>query len=167
MESDVRLQWSPWFRCESSFSLLLVPPQPGLYALAEEVSAPVAASGDAIPGRASGPVATKRLLAVIEIDSADDLARSLSRLFLPGQPLRERLVGARCFVRYAVVPDAEQRASAAVALATWMRNQAETATGLPSLPEIALPDRAPLAAAATGSAGSRFDRAPAPLPDLD
>jgi len=32
-----RLEWSRWFRCESSLSLLLVPSSPGIYALGEEV----------------------------------------------------------------------------------------------------------------------------------
>ena len=31
-----RLQWSRWFRCESSFDLLLVPSKPGLFAMGEE-----------------------------------------------------------------------------------------------------------------------------------
>ena len=35
-----RLQWSRWFRCESSFGLWLIPNQPGLFALGEEVFAP-------------------------------------------------------------------------------------------------------------------------------
>jgi hypothetical protein len=32
-----RLKWSRWFRCESPHSLLFVPSQPGVFALAEEV----------------------------------------------------------------------------------------------------------------------------------
>jgi len=32
-----RLQWSRWFRCESHHSLLTVPSQPGVFALAEEI----------------------------------------------------------------------------------------------------------------------------------
>jgi len=35
-----RLQWSRWFRCESSFSLLLVPSAAGIYTLGEEILAP-------------------------------------------------------------------------------------------------------------------------------
>ena len=34
-----RLQWSKWFRCESSFSVLLAPCQPGIFALGEEIVA--------------------------------------------------------------------------------------------------------------------------------
>jgi hypothetical protein len=32
-----RLQWSRWFRCESSHSLLVVPSKPGIFAVAEEI----------------------------------------------------------------------------------------------------------------------------------
>jgi hypothetical protein len=32
-----RLQWSRWFRCDSSHSLLIVPSKPGIFAIAEEV----------------------------------------------------------------------------------------------------------------------------------
>src|ERR1700689_5142356 len=32
-----RLQWSPWSRCDSPHSLLVVPSKPGIFALAEEV----------------------------------------------------------------------------------------------------------------------------------
>jgi hypothetical protein len=32
-----RLQWSRWFRCESTHSLLVVPSKPGIFALAEEI----------------------------------------------------------------------------------------------------------------------------------
>src|SRR5579862_5658023 len=32
-----RLHWSRWFRCESHHSLLFVPSQPGVFAVAEEV----------------------------------------------------------------------------------------------------------------------------------
>ncbi|MGB7603552.1 MAG: hypothetical protein WBM24_24845 [Candidatus Sulfotelmatobacter sp.] len=32
-----RLQWSRWFRCDSTHSLLVVPSKPGIFAIAEEV----------------------------------------------------------------------------------------------------------------------------------
>jgi hypothetical protein len=32
-----RLQWSRWFRCDSTHSLLVVPSKPGIFALAEEI----------------------------------------------------------------------------------------------------------------------------------
>jgi hypothetical protein len=34
-----RLQWSRWFRCDSTHSLLVVPSKPGIFALAEEIMA--------------------------------------------------------------------------------------------------------------------------------
>ena len=37
-----RLQWSRWFRCDSTHSLLVVPSKPGIFAIAEEVGASVA-----------------------------------------------------------------------------------------------------------------------------
>src|ERR1700730_7241375 len=45
-----RLQWSRWFRCDSTHSLLVVPSKPGIFALAEEVmdlaaSVPTAGGG--------------------------------------------------------------------------------------------------------------------------
>src|SRR5579884_2868304 len=52
-----RLQWSLWFRCESSFDLLLIPAKPGLFAVGEEILAP----GEL-------PVASgKRMLAIIQV----------------------------------------------------------------------------------------------------
>ena len=37
----LRLNWSRWIRCESSFSVLLVPAKPGIFALGEEMVPPV------------------------------------------------------------------------------------------------------------------------------
>jgi len=116
MASDaVRLEWSRWSRCESSFNLLLAPQQPGVFALAEEVM-DVAANG-------------KRMLAVLEVAAAEDLARTLSSLFAATSALRERLLSGRCFVRYAVVPDAAQREAIAAQLKQWISASAEVASG--------------------------------------
>src|SRR5438270_3160064 len=75
----LRLQWSNWFRCESSFSVLLAPAKPGVFALGEEIVPPSASMG----AGASSPVglvdgqnrllATKRMLALVDISQADDL----------------------------------------------------------------------------------------------
>jgi hypothetical protein len=73
----LRLEWSRWFRCESSFSVLLAPSKPGIFALGEEVVSP---GGD-----------SKRMLALFHISETDDVGMALGRLFLPGNPLRERL----------------------------------------------------------------------------
>lgn len=116
MASDaIRLEWSRWSRCESSFSLLLAPQQPGIFALAEEVM-DVAANG-------------KRMLAVLEVAAAEDLARSLSSLFSATSALRDRLLSGRCFVRYAVVPDLAQREAVTAQLKQWISTSAEAAGG--------------------------------------
>lgn len=115
-----RLQWSKWFRCESSFTLLLVPGQPGIFALGEEVVAP----GE-LPS-AGG----KRMLALFQIAEADDLAAALGRLFLPGHPERERFASGRCFARYSVIEDAFQRKTAYNAFQQWLTTSSEAASGI-------------------------------------
>ncbi|HEY7097674.1 MAG TPA: hypothetical protein VH437_13190 [Terriglobales bacterium] len=123
-----RIQWSKWSRCESSFSVLLVPGKPGLFALAEEVIAPgeTAATGG------------KRMLAVFQISETDDLGISLGRLFLPGGPFRERLEAGHCFVRYAVIEDDSQRRSAHEAFQKWMTSSSDAASGLGQSSEFVL-----------------------------
>src|SRR3977135_450932 len=75
-----RLQWSRWLRCESSFSTLLIPSKPGLYALGQEVIAP----GE-LPVTGG-----KRMLALFRISETEDLGMALGRPFLPGAPDRDR-----------------------------------------------------------------------------
>jgi hypothetical protein len=111
---SLELSWSRWFYCESSFGLLLVPDQPGIFALAEEVAQPIA------PG-------ARRMLAVFEISEAENVARALSRMFAPGSPWHERLTGSRCYLRYTVVTDPEKRQSAAAALKNWLNSQMDSA----------------------------------------
>lgn len=106
-----RLQWSPWFRCVDSVSLVQLSSKPGLFALADEV----------VPSDAG----SQRMLALLRISEADDLGMALGRLFLPRNP--ERLAGRPCFVRYAVIEDAAQRHAAHAALQTWL---AETTSGI-------------------------------------
>ncbi|HEY6352655.1 MAG TPA: hypothetical protein VI636_24930 [Candidatus Angelobacter sp.] len=110
----MELNWSRWSRCESSFGLLLAPNQPGVFALAEEIVEP------------SGPDA-RRLLAVFEIDEAEDLVHSLSRLFVPDSAWQKRLARTRCYLRYVVITDAESRHEAADALKRWLNSQLEAA----------------------------------------
>src|SRR5437868_11865139 len=112
----LRLQWSNWFRCESSFSVLLAPAKPGIFGLGEEV----------VP-RGDG---SRRMLALFQISDTDDLGMALGRLFLPGNPLRERLAGERCFARYAVLEDPGQRQTASAVFQRWMQGSAETASGI-------------------------------------
>jgi hypothetical protein len=113
------IPWSRWFRCESSFSLLLVPSSPGLYALAEEIAAP----GGETPS-------AKRMLAVFEIGETEDLCLTLSRQFAPSSPLAARLATGRCFVRFAQLHDAERRRMVCNSLKRWLAASAQTATGL-------------------------------------
>lgn len=110
------LNWSKWFRCETSFSLLLVPDKPGIYAVAEEVMG----AGE------SASTGGKRLLAVVQFAETENLARALSRLFTPASPLQERIAGGNCLLRYAVVEDEAARQAACAALQTWLAASAET-----------------------------------------
>jgi len=115
--AGARLRWSRWCRCESSFSMLLVPSQPGIFAVAEEILAP----GDA----------GKRLLGLLLFSETADLARDLNRLFTSASPIQEKIATGRCFVRYALVDDPEERRAAASALKEWLVESAELATGIP------------------------------------
>lgn len=110
----MELSWSRWFRCESSFGLLLVPDLPGIFALAEEVVQP------------AGPN-SRRVLAVFEVNEADRLVQALSRLFALGSQWHERLKAANCYLRYAVVADPDKRRTATEALKTWLSAQMDVA----------------------------------------
>ncbi|HEY6308458.1 MAG TPA: hypothetical protein VI488_18595 [Candidatus Angelobacter sp.] len=134
----MEMNWSRWFRCESSFGLLLVPAQPGIFALAEEIVQP------------GGP-SSRRMLAVFEVEEADDLAWALSRLFASTSPWRRRLAEGRCYLRYAVAVDAEERHAAAAALKNWLSSQRETA-------EQIFADREPEPATVTERAVDRVAR---------
>lgn len=150
-----RLEWSRWFRCESSLSLLLVPSSPGIYALGEEIAAPAASPNHA---------ASRRMLAVFEIADTEDLSVALARLFAPGHPLRDRLASGRCFARFARVSDPDQRLAASSALRQWLASSMEVATGFGAL-SVSQPEPAPAPAPVAG-AGSRTvsRRSPPPLP---
>src|SRR6266481_5803401 len=119
----LRLQWCKWFRCESSFSVLLAPAKPGIFALGEEIIPP----GESMELRSS---IGKRMLALFQISETDDLGMTLGRLFLPGNPLRERLASGRCFARYTVIEDATQRSNANGIFQRWMQESAELASGI-------------------------------------
>ena len=112
----LRLEWSRWFRCESSFSVLLAPSKPGIFALGEEMISPVDGS--------------KRMLALFQIAETADLGFALGRLFLPGSPLRERLATGRCFARYTVIEEADQRMAGYKTFQRWMEQSAEAALGI-------------------------------------
>jgi hypothetical protein len=120
-KSEDKLQWSAWSRCESSFSLLLVPHRPGVYALAEEV----------VDSGAYG----RRMLAMFAVTASDDLARSISQLFMPSHPLCARMAQCRCFVRYAEIADPAMRQETAQALERWLLQASDRAAEMapPSL----------------------------------
>ena len=111
----MEMNWSRWFHCESSFGLLLVPSQPGVFALAEEVVQAVGAQ-------------SRRMLAVFEVAEADDLSRAMSRLFAAGSPWREKMAEAKVYVRYAIAPSIADRRTAAAALKNWLSAQKEVAS---------------------------------------
>jgi len=67
------------------------------------------------------------MLAVCEVEETEDLARALSRLFAAGSPWRERLTGQRCYLRYAVATNTEDRQRAAEALKNWLTAQRDSA----------------------------------------
>ncbi len=115
-----RLQWSQWFRCADSLSLLRVSSKPGLFALAEEVMTPGGVTA----------ICGKRMLALFQVSEAEDLGMAISRLFLPRGPERERLAGGRCFARYAVIEDGDQRRAAFAAMQRWVASVSGVALGI-------------------------------------
>jgi acyl-CoA reductase-like NAD-dependent aldehyde dehydrogenase len=142
----MEMNWSRWFRCQSSFELLLVPSQPGVFALAEEVV------------QGAGPE-SRRMLAVFEVAEAEDLSRAMSRLFAAGSPWREKLAEVRCYVRYAVAPSIADRRAAATALKNWLNAQREVAS---QIFEKATTTAEPTVSAAAGGEG-RVERRAARL----
>jgi hypothetical protein len=115
-------QWSTWSRCESSFSMLLVPHRPGVLAVAEEVLE------DAATGR--------RVLALFHVAEARDLSFAVSDLFTAANPFRERLAEGRCLLRYAMISDPEHRAGVLYTLQSWMTANAQQASGIAASPAV-------------------------------
>ena len=180
-----RLQWSRWFRCDSTHSLLVVPSKPGIFALAEEImdlgpdntlgtskthvgTAALGCPGEQIsaavstltnpgagtareghdfsavmPARSSPALAAeritygnhradgvRRMLAVLQFSEDDDMAFTLDRMFTCINPMRARLASGRCFLRFVVIEDQDQRRSICNALNQWLLSSAEKATGI-------------------------------------
>jgi hypothetical protein len=146
-----RLQWSRWFRCDSPHSLLVVPSKPGIFAIAEEImdlgpgtthvgtaalgcsaeqSSAAASSATTFEEGTSGP--NKRLLAVLQFSEDDDMAFTLDRMFTRINPMRARLASGKCFLRFVVIEDQDQRRNICSALNQWMLSSAEKATGIPA-----------------------------------
>lgn len=122
-DTEVRVSWSPWTHCESSFGLVLTPHAPGVFAVAEEVSAR--------PDEVSG-MAARRLLTVVHIGASDDLGRDLARLFAVGSPVHDRLASGHCYLRYAVLPDLAVRDLVFASLEHWLSAASEAATEVSS-----------------------------------
>ena len=118
IDISAEVKWSQWSRCESSFSMLLVPHRPGVLALAEDV----------LDSDGQG----KRMLALFYVSEAYDISAAVSELFSPRSPYREQLEHRRCFARYAMISDPENRRAVVNALRTWMATQTATATGIAS-----------------------------------
>jgi hypothetical protein len=147
-----RLHWSRWFRCESHHSLLLVPSQPGVFALAEEImdfgteavwdrvpSAPLKAGSDPVrPSAARLDLASsttapaRRMLAVSRFFEDDDMAFVLDRMLAAHHPMRARLISGRYFVRFVVIEEESQRRSICNALNQWIANSSEKASSIGS-----------------------------------
>jgi hypothetical protein len=75
---------------------------------------------------------TRRMLAVLQFSEDDDMAFTLDRMFTRINPMRSRLASGRCFVRFVVINDQDQRRSICTALNQWLISSAEKASGLPS-----------------------------------
>jgi len=107
-DTEVRVSWSPWTRCESSFGLVLTPHAPGVFAVAEEV-----------PPADGGP-GSRRILTMVHVGVSDDLGRDLARLFAPGSPVYDRLAAGRCYLRYAALSDLAVRDLVFASLEHWL-----------------------------------------------
>jgi len=137
-----QIQWSNWSHCESSFNLVLVPHHPGVYALAEEVIEPEGSAGepgaewreqntagDGCATQAVEPAAKRRKLAIFAINETSNLAYATSSLFALGNPVGEHMTHSRCYVRYAVIEDVQQRHAVHAALQQWLALSVERSAG--------------------------------------
>lgn len=129
-----KVQWSDWTHCESSFNLVLVPHLPGVYALAEEVTEFIGENDEDWEGMSAQdrelaariqllepePVRRRRKLVIFAIYETGSLAYATSSLFSLGNPVGEHLAHSQCYVRYAVIEDAEQRHAVYSALQMWL-----------------------------------------------
>jgi hypothetical protein len=86
---------------------------------------------DATESRRDG-TASRRMLAVLQFSEDDDMAFTLDRMFTCANPMRARLSSGRCFLRFVVIEDGNQRRSICTALNQWLINSAEKASGLPA-----------------------------------
>ena len=116
MTNEAAVAWTKWSQYQSSFSLMLVPHRPGVFALAEEVVSPTDAS--------------KRMLALVSVNEADDLARMISSMFHASTDVQRRMGELKLFIRYAVVEDPDHRRAVAATLNLWIQGVVQSATGV-------------------------------------
>jgi len=128
-----KLQWSRWFRCDSSFDFRLIPSSAGIYTFAEEI---VAAGELAVTGG-------KRMLGVVSIAETEDLCLALARHMAPSGPMSAKLWSGKCFVRFAKVAEESHRQAACAALNQWLAAAAGTASGLGAAEFLSEPDPEP------------------------
>jgi hypothetical protein len=148
-----RLRWSRWFRCESHHSLLQVPSQPGVFALAEEItnvgtaveerqfsaSDSYQGSASSVPDQAFQNRAAsgaenlqRRMLAVTHFFEDDDMAFVLDRMLTRENPLRRPLNSGSYFIRFVIIEDRYQRRQIHGALMQWLNDTAQKASGIGS-----------------------------------
>ncbi|MGD1023706.1 MAG: hypothetical protein ABR880_13050 [Candidatus Sulfotelmatobacter sp.] len=84
------------------------------------------------PALAAEVPPSKRMLAVLQFSEDDDMAFTLDRMFTRINPMRARLSSGRCFLRFVVVEDQDQRRNICTALNQWMLSSAEKASGIPA-----------------------------------
>ena len=116
MTNEAAVAWTKWSQYQSSFSLMLVPHCAGVFALAEEVVSPSDAS--------------KRMLALVSVTEADDLARMISSMFHASTDVQRRMGELKLFIRYAVIDDSDQRRAVAATLNLWIQGVVQAATGV-------------------------------------
>ena len=149
-----RLEWSRWFRCQSSLDLVL-PSMPGLFALSEELLA-----------RQTPVAGDTRVLAVFQISEAQDLEIAINRLFSSNSAMKERIASGHFFIRYTIIEDESQRRAARRSFERWLATSAETASATTS--EHGVRANEPVIAVAQNETQAQVspaeDQAPAPLP---
>jgi hypothetical protein len=93
---------------------------------------PESRAASAAQGIEAAPAHARRMLAVTQFFEDDDMAFVLDRMLTPHNPMRARLVSGRYFVRFVVIEDPIQRRSICNALAQWLTNSADKASGIGS-----------------------------------
>ena len=104
------------------------------------------------------------MLAVLQFSEDDDMAFTLDRMFTRINPMRARLASGRCFLRFVVIEDGDQRRSICAALNQWMLSSAEKASGLPADFQSSLELKSWRGRPPSASADSTSNSAQAPQP---